>query len=320
MQFPRKLLMPFLFLMAWLFIFPLHADQNDSKVFLVYGGKTGWIGQQLVKLLIEQKHTVFVAESRLENREEINNELITIHPDYILNAAGVTGRPNVDWCEDHKQETIRANVIGTLNLVDTAFIHRIPVTSFGTGCIYQYDAAHPIGSNIGFTEEDEPNFAGSYYSKTKIMVDKLLRNYPNVLNLRLRMPISSDFHHRSFITKIINYEKVVNIPNSMTILDDLLPISIEMTLRGLTGTYNFTNPGVISHNEILALYKEYIDPDFTWKNFTLEEQNAILKAERSNNELDASKLLAEFPDIPPIQESIHRVFQKIKKNIGAESI
>jgi hypothetical protein len=24
----------------------------------------------------------------------------------------VTGRPNVDWCEDHKVETIRGNVIG----------------------------------------------------------------------------------------------------------------------------------------------------------------------------------------------------------------
>ncbi len=311
----KKLFLSILFLLTWLFAIPSDANQGDSKIFLVYGGKSGWIGQQLVKLLEAQNFTVYIAESRLENREEIEKELIRVHPDYIINAAGVTGRPNVDWCEDHKQETIRANVIGTLNLVDVAFLYRIPVTNFGTGCIYQYDASHPLGSHIGFTEEDEPNFAGSYYSKTKIMVDKLLRNYPNVLNLRLRMPISSDLHPRSFITKIISYQKVVNIPNSMSILDDLLPVSIEMTLRGLTGTYNFTNPGVISHNEILALYKEYINPDFTWTNFTLEEQNAILKAERSNNELDASKLLAEFPDIPPIQQSIHHVFLKMKQSL-----
>lgn len=51
----------------------------------------------------------------------------------------------------------------------------------------------------------------------------------------------------------------------MTVLDELLPLSIEMARRGLTGIWNFTNPGVISHNEVLQLYKEYIKPDFTWK-------------------------------------------------------
>jgi hypothetical protein len=50
--------------------------------------------------------------------------------------------------------------------------------------------------------------------------------------------------------------QVCNIPNSMTILDDLLPVSIVMAERKLTGVFNFTNPGAISHNEILDLYKE----------------------------------------------------------------
>lgn len=25
-----------------------------------------------------------------------------VKPTHVLNAAGLTGRPNVDWCEDHK--------------------------------------------------------------------------------------------------------------------------------------------------------------------------------------------------------------------------
>ena len=49
------------------------------------------------------------------------------------------------------------------------------------------------------------------------------------------------------------------------------------------GTINLTNPGVISHNEILLLYKEYIDDTFTWQNFTIEQQDKILLAKRSNN-------------------------------------
>ncbi len=38
---------------------------------------------------------------------------------------------------------------------------------------------------------------------------------------------------------------------------------------------NYTNPGAISHNEIMQLYKDYIDPEFTWENFTVEEQAKV---------------------------------------------
>ncbi len=201
--------------------------QADTKTFLVYGGKTGWIGQKLVTLLNEQDQIVYTGSARLENREALVQEITEIKPDFIINAAGVTGVPNVDWCEDHQQETIRSNIIGALNLADIAFLHQIHMTNFGTGCIYEYDEEHSIENNIGFVETDTPNFAGSFYSKTKLMLDKLLSSYPNVLNLRLRLPISSDLHPRNLITKITKYQKVVNVPNSMSVLDDLLPILLK---------------------------------------------------------------------------------------------
>jgi hypothetical protein len=129
------------------------------------------------------------------------------------------------------------------------------------------------------------------------------------------MPITGDLTNpRNFITKITRYEKVVNIPNSMTILDELLPISIEMCKRNLRGIWNFTNPGVVSHNEILDMYKKYVDPSFTYKNFTLEEQAKVIVAARSNNELDASKLQNEFPHMLSIKDSLIKyVFEPNKK-------
>ncbi len=100
----------------------------------------------------------------------------------------------------------------------------------------------------------------------------------------------------------------------MTILDELLPISIEMAKRNLRGIWNFTNPGVVSHNEILEMYRQYIDPTFSWKNFTLEEQAKVIIAPRSNNELDASKLQQEFPEMLPIKESLIKyVFEPNKQ-------
>ncbi|KAG0454763.1 hypothetical protein HPP92_024055 [Vanilla planifolia] len=82
---------------------------------------------------------------------------------------------------------------------------------------------------------------------------------------------------------------VVNIPNSTTVLDKLLPISVEMAKRNCRGIWNFTNPGVVSYNDILEMYKKHIDPNFSWVNFTLEEQAKVIVAPRSNNEMDASK-------------------------------
>ena len=86
------------------------------------------------------------------------------------------------------------------------------------------------------------------------------------------------------------------------------------------GVFNFTNPGAISHNEILHLYKQYIDPSFTYKNFTLEEQAKILAVGRSNNELDSSKLVEtcrQFGvEIPPIKKSIVGVFERMQKNLS----
>ena len=97
---------------------------------------------------------------------------------------------------------------------------------------------------------------------------------------------------------------MVDVPNSMTVLPEMMPIAVEMARRRLVGIYNFTNPGVVSHNECLALYKQYYKPDFTWENFSLEEQDKILAAKRSNNELDCSKLKAEFPELLDIKASL----------------
>lgn len=282
--------------------------------FLIYG-RTGWIGGLLGQLLTAQSIPFVYASGRLEDRQSLLADIASADPSHVFNAAGVTGRPNVDWCESHKPETIRANVVGTLTLADVCREKGIVMVNFATGCIFEYDEGHPLGSGIGFKEEDTPNFIGSFYSKTKAMVEDLLKNYENVCTLRVRMPISSDLSNpRNFITKISRYDKVVDIPNSMTILDELLPISIEMAKRNLTGIWNFTNPGVVSHNEILEMYRDYIDPKFTWKNFNLEEQAKVIVAPRSNNELDASKLKKEFPELLSIKESLIKyVFEPNKK-------
>lgn len=296
-------------------------SEKEMKKVLVFGGKTGWIGGLMVDMLKKEGIEALPAESRMQNREAVAKELDEVKPTHVFNAAGITGRPNIDWCETHKPETIRTNVIGTLNLADLCLERGIHCTVYATGCIFVYDEAHPLGSGIGFKEEDTPNFDGSFYSETKGYMEPMLRNYPNCMILRVRMPISDDLIHRSFVTKIVKYERVVNIPNSMTILTEMLPASLAMAKKGLTGVYNFTNPGVISHNEVLDLYTKYIDPTYTYKNFTVEEQAKVIAAPRSNNELDTTKLLRDMPEgvvINDIKTAYELCFQRMAKNLEAQ--
>jgi len=143
-----------------------------------------------------------------------------------------------------------------------------------------------------------------------------MKCYDNCLILRLRMPVSDDLHPRSFVTKISKYEHVVDIPNSNTILTDLLPASILLADHGNVGIYNFTNPGAISHNEVLALFRDIVRPSFKWKNFSLEDQAKVIKAGRSNCKLDTTKLTTKLKeygyDVPEVHEAYKKCFERMK--------
>ena len=140
------------------------------------------------------------------------------------------------------------------------------------------------------------------------------------------MPISDDLHPRSFVTKITKYEHVVNIPNSNTILHEMLPLAIAMSEHGETGVYNFTNPGAVSHNEVLGLYKQIVDPEYSWKNCTLEQQAGAIKADRSNCELDTTKLMGVVKqyqgeemeiEVNEIREAYAKCFERMKRGMQA---
>jgi len=286
---------------------------------LVYGGKKGWVGQQVIQLLEAQGDKAVAATARLEYREAIEREIDAVKPTYIVNAAGKTGRPNIDWCETHKAETFRDNVIGALNLFDICELRNIPCMLLGTGCIYSYEkeGKFKVNSGIGFTEEDKPNFHGSYYSLTKALMDEMFQatGYKTGLLLRLRLPIGDDLNPRSLITKLLGYSHLVDIPNSVSVLHNLLPVAIQMLRDGRRGVYNFTNPGTLSHNEIMGMYRDIVDPTYKWKNFTEEEQNKIVLAKRSNNLLDTSKLLREYPQVKPAREALEEALRLVKKSL-----
>ncbi len=290
------------------------------KKIIVYGGK-GWIGKQFLSVLNNAGKDYVSLNTRIENTEEVEKDIEKYQPTHIISFTGRThgsieGKKysTIDYLEQSGKlrENVRDNLLGPILLSNLCKKNRIHYTYLGTGCIFKYDENHPYEKEEnGFLEQDLPNFFGSSYSTVKGVTDQLMSklNKETTLNLRIRMPITNIDNPRNFITKITTYEKICSIKNSMTVLPDLLPLVLDMMQHQYVGTMNLTNPGLISHNEILSLYKKYVDPNFTWKNFSIEEQKQILASDRSNNYLDTHRLESLYPTVKNIKDSVETILQ-----------
>ena len=300
---------------------------------LVYGSK-GWIGNQFIEILKNNHINFTEGQSRTDNEFTLKDEITSLAPTHVVSFIGRThGKidnkiyTTIDYLEQEGKlvENMRDNLFSPLLLASICHKHNIHYTYLGTGCIFKFDETHPFGKEEnGFTEDSLPNFFGSSYSIVKGFTDRLMHLYEDkVLNLRIRMPITGNKNPRNFITKIVNYEKVCSVPNSMTVLPELLPYVLDMMKNKTTGTMNLTNPGLISHNEILQMYKEIVNPTFTWNNFSQEEQRKILAADRSNNFLETKKLETLYshshpdslPKIKNIRESIRDCLVEYKETL-----
>jgi dTDP-4-dehydrorhamnose reductase len=286
-----------------------------ARVLLI--GSKGWIGGKLLSILqtVSNVSTVIESAVRADDIDSLKTELDTMNPTHVISAIGRTHGmigdqliPTIDYLEYPGKlvENVRDNLFSPVVIAKLCSDRNIHFTYLGTGCIFEYtdDAKE-------FDENSKPNFFGSGYSIVKGFTDQLMSLYSdNVLNVRIRMPITAESNPRDFITKIVNYEKICSMSNSMSVLDELLPIMVDMALKKRTGTINLTNPGTISHAEILEMYKEIVDPSKTWTLMSYEEQSSLLKSKRSNNMLDTSKLVEWYPEVSDIQTAVRTALEK----------
>lgn len=286
-------------------------------------GSKGWIGSYLKELLVSNGETVVDLNRHFASFKELQETLKNINADRIICAVGRTyggGIPTIDYLEQPGKltENLESNLQIPVWIAQAA--PKTPILYFGTGCIYEYTADKQC-----FTEDDDPNFTGSSYSTVKRITDKLMGAFPNVINARIRMPISEEYHPRDFITKILTYSKITSIPNSMTVLSDILPILVAALEDGtLFGTVNAVNPGVVDHAWILKTHEELTGLVHSYTLEPVEEQSKRLLSRRSNNTLDATRLqnwLELLPDelcqkyklefqIPQLQDSLLHLLKK----------
>ena len=279
-------------------------------MFLILGGN-GYVGKAFQNHFTMQGLPFeVVSRSKFDysNEAKLQQLIDDRRPEFLINAAGYTGRPNVDACELHRTECVAGNAV--LPGVIRAACEKagVPWGHVSSGCIYT--GAKPNGS--GFTEKDAPNFSFrqnncSFYSGCKALGEEILAGVGNCFIWRLRIPFNEVDGPRNYISKMMRYDSLLQATNSLSQLDEFAAVAVACWTRRVPfGAYNLTNPGSVTTKEVVALIKRHGLSQKDFRFFDSEDQFMQLAAKtpRSNCVLDTTK--AEQLQLPmrPITEAL----------------
>ncbi|KAK0424783.1 hypothetical protein QR680_008853 [Steinernema hermaphroditum] len=281
--------------------------------FLVYGGH-GWIGTQFTSLLSKEGIPFEVGATRpgTDLDETIVEEIVRVAPSHIVSMVGRTHGPGVNsiaYLEggpDRLRENMRDNFYAPWLLASLCDRLGIHFTYLGTGCLFQFDEKHTF-DGPGYTEEDVGNYTGTSYSVVKNYTDRCLRYFKNTLNARIRLPVNFENSPRNLL---ISFNKLIDIPNSITILPYCLPILLKMSLDRFTGIFNLVNPGPIRFPQVMEAYKEITGKSLQYEVLKAEEHPEMVST-RAHCILDTSKLEEFFPEVPTAMKGIKEAIRSI---------
>lgn len=228
------------------------------------------------------------------HQEDLDYLLSRDKPDVIINCLGKTGRPNVDWCESHKTETYMSNVTMPLMIAEWCEGHNVHLINIGSGCIYFGDSpykGHTSGSKDPGWREGDFAKPESFYSKTKYACDMMIGSLPHVTTLRIRMPVSDKFVPRNLISKLRGYKQVIDIPNSMTVMSDLVRCIDWAATNRPGGIWHVANPQPMTAARIMQEYQKYV-PEHQFEIINEGQLDQLTVAKRSNCILNTDKLRA----------------------------
>lgn len=280
-------------------------------------GSNGLIGSAFVREIERQGFAWYRLRSRLQQHQGIRDELSMVHPTVsVIIAAGVGTRPNSQWCDDHKLETVDANV--TCQLAVATICHELALhcTLIGTCGFWHYDKAHPLGSNHGFTEDDPPNHRRNFYCKMRVYLERLLEEtgvITSVLNLRAIPPVDQTLTKASLIGKLLDFETVYSIETSMTVLPVLVPLALDMMRAREFGHVNWVCQGTATNGDVLRAYQASVDPSITINEICLASKESGSVGNSAAYIVPARLTAAFGPDrVPQLHDAIQAVMKMIK--------
>lgn len=276
----------------------------------------GYIGNYLAPYLQYVGHRVHIISKRVTNYtnpSELKSFLTNTEKfDWVINCSGFTGTPNVDGCEDHKEECYFYNVTAPLYMTKVCNELKIPIIHIGSGCVYS-------GYNKVYTEQDPTDFgadcpASSTYSKTKDAFEKLSRDMDRYV-FRIRIPFNGVYEPKNYLFKMLKYDNLISKQNSITCVDDLIQFVdkfIQLPERPVSGVFNVVNKGSIDGAEVVDMLRHYGIENPNWKFVTIKE--AGFRVARSNCLLSTKKIEDLGIALPNVKESLNKSIYEFSKN------
>jgi UDP-glucose 4,6-dehydratase len=283
-------------------------------------GTNGYVGAYFLKYLNQCGLSVrglSRKEVDYSNTGKLASFLKDIKPTFIINAAGYTGKPNVDACELAKAECLSGNAVLPGIIREVCEDLKIPWGHVSSGCIFSGRKS----DGRGWTENDEPNFSFrsppcSFYSGTKALGEEVLEGAENCYIWRLRIPFNEERSPRNYLQKLLNYDSLLEAENSVSHLGEFVEKCVECFEKEVEpGIYNMTNPGSVTTRKVTEWMKEEGVTDKQFQFFEDEEQfmSKAAKTPRSNCVLDTTKAEKAGIGMRPVEEAMRESMQKMVK-------
>ena len=217
-------------------------------------GKNGYISKRFQDFFT-LRGIPFQAVSLRNDPLQIYTILSEVWPTMVINCIGFTGIPNIEACENQKEECLSVNVNLAEVIAEACKKFHIPLGFVSSGCIFK-----DRGDGVPFSETSLPNFTfllgkASWYSGTKALGESIVaKTWEQTWVWRIRMPFNHLDQPKNIITKYLKYPRIWNQKNSYTNLDEFVEMAASFQNKKIPyGIYNMTNPGGIDPAQILDI-------------------------------------------------------------------
>jgi len=280
-----------------------------NKRILIFGN--GQIGNFYNEYFKTIGWKVLISHADITKPIEVAQSIEQFMPTVVINTAAIT---SLESCNENKLEAFKVNVLGADNIAKECDKRKIYFIHFSSGCIFQskneYDAK---------VEEDVPDPA-AFYSFTKVWSEKLIKfnksNTFKYLILRPRQPISTKVHSKNMLVKMLTFTKLIDTPNTLTVIEDLLDWTKVLIEQDKTGVYHMANEGYTTPYKIGLLLEKYVIPDFTYEKISKQELDKLVPNKRVDTILNVGKLKSvKGIVVKTCDERLDEVVKKLAQNI-----
>jgi 3,5-epimerase/4-reductase len=271
-----------------------------NKKILIFG--KGFIGARL-----QAELNCAITDRMILSLKDAQEEIDKYKPKVIINCIGYTGTRNVDDCELDKDATLTANTFVPIYLAEISLRNKVKLVHISSGCIYHYDYKRdkPI------TEKEAPDFFDLYYSRTKIYAEQALNPLVDkygVLIARIRIPLDDQPAPKNILSKLIKYGKIIDIPNSVTYIPDMVKALKHLIRIDAKGIYNVVNSTPLYYRDLMEAYKKYV-PDFDYTMIKMKD----LRLVRTNLLMSTEKLKRSGFSMPKIEDILDKCVREYVK-------